>query len=433
MKSRAKDLWALVAVMTAALVNFVVFGLVHETGWKDAADYSAYAKNLILGNGYSLDGIAVSIYREPGTSFYLVPFYTMFGIETPFAIFAAQVTQALLLGLLGFIIYRMVRWYSEWWLALLAGIAVCGLPIYGYYTVEIGAEMLFTFFIGVIFFICARIMRDPEHAPWYWFFALGLASGYQSLVRFQFVLFLPFIIFCYVCYFLYIRTLPPHTIRNVVIALVIFAAIPLSFASYIYANTGVFAVTDGRQNEMLYYRAVRAELSYGEITQYLRDWLWRSVSGGVNTPFLVKNEFKALGAEYEKMATTPEAVARIRAENIATILSRPGHYLYGNVVEVIKLAYLEHDYSESWSRYFWPSLYVIMYSLFLFGMYQFFRTTGNWDVRALVVLALLFSFYNVFTLSFLSTVPRFNTPYLFLYILIGFVGVVLFRRKRGLL
>src|SRR3989344_9066568 len=104
MQSYVKDLWALVLMMALAIANFTAFGLIHDPGWKDAADYSAYAKNLILGNGYSLDGIAVSIYREPGTSFYLVPFYTMFGIETPFAIFAAQVTQALLLGLLGFII-----------------------------------------------------------------------------------------------------------------------------------------------------------------------------------------------------------------------------------------------------------------------------------------------------------------------------------------
>ena len=75
--------------------------------------------------------------------------------------------------------------------------------------------------------------------------------------------------------------------------------------------------------------------------------------------------------------------------------------------------------------------YLFIYSFFLFGLYQFFRTKNNWNVRLLIILALLFIAYNAISLSFLNIVPRFNTPYLFLYILIGFLGVVLFRRTKG--
>src|SRR3989344_791827 len=428
MQSYVKDLWALVLMMALAIANFTAFGLIHDPGWKDAADYSAYAKNLILGNGYSLDGITFSIYREPGVSLYLIPFYKVFGIESPIALLASSFTQALLLGLLGFLIYRILKQYGETWVALVAGICIASQPILGHHTNETGAETLFTVMLGVIFLICARIIRSPATTPWYWYALLGLACGYETLVRFQFVLFLPFIIFFFL---LYARPLSWTIIRNTLIALAVFAVLPLSFASYIYANTGTLAVTSGRQNDMLYYRAVRAELTYGEITRYLRDWLWRSVSGGVNTQFLTDNEFKKLGYEYEILATTSEAVARIRSENIHTLLTRPGHYLYGNLVEMVKLVYIEHDYSDTLNRYFRPLQYLFIYSFFLFGLYQFFRTKNNWNVRLLIILALLFIAYNAISLSFLNIVPRFNTPYLFLYILIGFLGVVLFRRTKG--
>ncbi|MEK7509219.1 MAG: glycosyltransferase family 39 protein [Patescibacteria group bacterium] len=428
MTSRSKDIWILVLLMALAIANFFVFGLIHDPGWKDAADYSAYAKNLSLGNGYSLDGVTFSIYREPGVSFYLLPFYKIFGIETPLALLAASFTQALLLGLLGFIIYRILKHYGETWIALVAGICIASQPILGHHTNETGAEPLFIFMLGVILLLCVRIMRSPAAAPWYWYALLGLAFGYEALVRFQFVLFPFFIAFFYL---IYARPLSWQVMRNTIIALAVFAVIPLSFASYIYANTGVFAVTSGRQNDMLYYRAVRAELSYGEITRYLRDWLWRSISGGENTQFLTDNEFKKLGYEYETLATTSEAVARIRAKNIHTILSRPGHYLYGNVVEMVKLGYIEHDYSDTLNRYFRPVQYLFIYSFFLFGLYQLIRTKGKGDVRALGILALLFIFYNIITLSFFNVVPRFNTPYLPFFILIGFLGLILFRRTHA--
>jgi 4-amino-4-deoxy-L-arabinose transferase-like glycosyltransferase len=337
--------------------------------------------------------------------------------------------EAVLLGLLGFLFYILLKRYGEV-LAIIAGATIAAHPILGDHTFDIGTETLFTFFLGVVFALCVRIMRDPE-TKWYWYALLGLAAGYQTLVRMQFVLFIPFIAFCYFVYLYFLRRnlLSWITIRNSLTTVAIAALIPISFATYIYQHTGIFAVTQGRDNEMLYYRAVRAQLSYGEITQYARDWLWRSISGGVNTQFLTDNELKKLGYEYGLKATTSEAIAQIRAENIQTILSRPGHYLYGNLVEIMKLAYIEHDYADSFPRVFRPILYGVMYVFFLFGAYHFFRTKGNWDIRSLQILSVLFIFYNTVTLSFLNVVPRFNTPYLPLFILVGFLGIVLFLRK----
>lgn len=428
-KDWAIDIWVLSLMVAIAIANFTLFGLIHDPGWKDAADYSGYAKNLLLGNGYSLDGTNFNVYREPGVSFYLIPFYITLGIETPVALFAASFAQALLLGVLGFIFYLILKRYSHAWVAIALGAIVAAQPILGDHTHAVGAEAIFTTMLGVIFILCVRIMSAPESTRWYWYALLGFACGVETLIRTQFVLFLPFIVTCCILYFLYARKLPQHAIRNAIIAMVVFAAIPLSFATYIYAHTGVFAITQGRQEEMLYYRARRAQLSYRDITQYLHDWLLRSVSGGYNSQLLTDNEFKKLGYEYGLIATTSEAVARIRAENIQTILSRPGHYLFGNVVEMIKLAYIEHDYSDTLNRYFRPVQYACIYSFFLFGLYQLVRIKASWDIKSPAILSLVFLAYNYLSLSFVSVVPRFNSPYLPFYIFIGFLGVVALLRQ----
>lgn len=427
----ARDIWVLCLTTALSIANFLVFGLIHDPGWKDAADYSAYAKNLLLGNGYSLDGIHFSLYREPGVPAYLIPIYKLLGIETPTALFAAYFIQAILLGFLGFLFYKILRKYDRTWLPIALGAFVSSQPILGDHTNAIGTEMLFTFFLGVVFYVCLNIMRDPIRTDWRWFAALGLVSGYQTLVRMQFLLFLPFITCCFLAYLRFAKIPISRTIvRNTALALLIFAVLPLSFATYAYKNTGIFAVTQGRDGEMLYYRAARAELSYGDITRYLRDWIWRSVSGGVNTQHLTDNEFKKLGYEYELKATTSEATARVRAENIQTILNRPGHYLYGNIVEVVKLFYIEHDYSDTLNRYFRPAQYLILYIFTAFGIYQLIFSKKNWDVRGVGFLSLLFIIYNAGVLSFLNVVPRFNTPYLPFFILIGFLGILILERKQ---
>jgi hypothetical protein len=218
-------------------------------------------------------------------------------------------------------------------------------------------------------------------------------------------------------------------VRNISTAFGIFVLTIGSWMLYVHANTGEFAITNGRQQEMLFYRAERSELGFGGLTLYAGDWVFRSISGGENSQLLMDNEFKALNKRYHAVATTTEAAARVQRENIAYVLAHPGEYLYGNLIEAIKLSYLEHDYSDSQNRYFRPILYALTYSFCLFGLYQLLRRKGT--IRALGVLAILMITYNFLVLTPFDVIPRYNTPFLFLYLTIGFVGVALFRRGRG--
>ena len=423
MQKQAKDLWVLVAMVGVAVLNFILFGLNHIPSWKDAASYSAYAANLALGNGYFADEAASAAWREPGYPFFVAMFYKLFGIEN---VLAVCFVQAILLGLLGFIIYKIFERAEYWRYGLVAGICVSGLPFYGFYTHEILSEFLFAFFLGVIFFICAHILAVRGSCSWYWYAFLGAACGYASLVRFQFVFFLPFII---LVFFVCTRAKPAHLWRNIAIAIITMISILSLWALYVQQNTGVFAVTEGRQSEMLYIRGERAKLSYGQLTQYLHDWIWRSISGGEGTKLLYDYEFKNLYKQYHLKATSPETTEQVKRENIAAILSHPGHFLYGSFIEAIKLVYIEHDYSDSTNRYFRAGLYVLIYGFFLFGIIQLLRFRKA-ALSGLGALALLMIAYNFLVLTMLDTIPRYNTPYLMFYIVVGFIGLILYNEHR---
>lgn len=429
-KFSVPDIWALCFTVSLGIANFVIFGLVHALGWKDAAQYSAYAVNMLLGRGYSLDGNTIDAFREPGVAVYLSFFYMVFGAESPTAVFAALFVQGIIVGILGFLMYKVVKQVAPLWLALLTGSCIAFLPILGDHANEVGTETMFTLFLGIIFYISLKIVRAIPNTQWYWYALLGLACGIETLIRFQFVLFLPFLIACFLMYAWYVKVLSAPLIRNLIVSLIIFATLPVSFATYIHAHTGVFAVSEGRQREMLFTRTDRTAVGISGQTRYLGDWLLRSISGGYNSQYLADHDYQKSHDRYVAMATTSEAIARIHARSLHIIREHPVSYLYGNFVESVKLFYIEHDYSDTWSRYFRPLQYACIYLFFLFGLYQLIWTKANWDTRSMQILALLFIFYNTATLSFLYTVPRFNTPYLPLIILIGFLGVVLYRRKK---
>ena len=117
-------------------------------------------------------------------------------------------------------------------------------------------------------------------------------------------------------------------------------------------------------------------------------------------------------------------VATIKKENIRRILDNPGHYLYGNVIELVKLVYPEHDYSDTTNRYFRVALYAMIYSFFAFGLFQLVRKRGS-DMKIFSMLALAFIVYNYLVITPFNALPRYNTPFLIFYILVGFAGVVL--------
>lgn len=414
----ARQLWIYIAMTAVSITNFFLFGLSHYRTWEDASQYNTYASNLVLGNGYSIDGTTFNAFREPGFPFFLSFIYKIFGNEN---LLAACFIQALLLGVLGFLIYKVFERYGFSRYGIGAGFFISALPFYGFYANEILSEFLFAFFVGIVFFLCARIFHARGEAQWFWFALLGAASGYTALIRFQFVFFLPFIV---ICFLLFVRPLPKNLLRNSIIAFLLFASMLLPWAFYVQTKTGKFAVTEGRQGGMIYIRAVRAELSYSELTRYVYEWVRRSVTGGEGTVFLYTYEFKNLYNQYGARAVDATSTKEVLNENIRTIVSNPGHFLYGSLIEVIKLSYIEHDYTNSMNRYFRAGVYALMYAFFLFGLWQLIRRRGQ--LRELGVLALLTLGYNFLVLTLLDTIPRYNTPYLFCYIVVGFVGLALY-------
>lgn len=423
MPLRIKDWQVYVLTVITALINFVVFGLSHYRTWSDAFEYSSHATNLLQSGLYSFDGTHFDVAREPGYPFFLTIVYKIFGNEN---LLAVGVLQALLLGVLGFIIYRTFAEYEEKKTGLTAGIVISAFPSYGYYANEILTELLFAFLMSLLFFISIRILHAKDKISTLTFFLFGVLCGYASLVRVQFLFFLPLVGLLFILF-------SKRRLESLKKSGAAFAALFLilgSWGLYVKQHTGHFALTEGRQESVLNVRAVRAQLSYSDLTRYAGAWVSRSIHGGVSTPILDNNEAKGITERYFARATTTEAVARIKSENMHTILSNPGHYIYGNVIEVMKMLYIEHDYTDSQSRYFRPVLYAFMYAFFLFGLFQIARNWKNKEMRIFAAVALLFPLYNLAILSFFDTVPRFNTPYLQFYIVIGFIGVVIWRRGR---
>jgi 4-amino-4-deoxy-L-arabinose transferase-like glycosyltransferase len=425
MSTSLKEIGVLTLTTIAALTNFIVFGLVHYRTWSDAQEYSAYAALLVQSGLYSFDGVHFDIGREPGYPFFLAFVYRMFGVEN---LLAVGFIQALLLGFLGYVVYRIFFESGYQKTGVAAGVIVSALPSYGYYANEILTELLFAFLLGVVFWVVMRIVHDGYATHWRWYALVGAVCGYATLVRVQFLFFVPFLVLCYA---IFGRPYAFGTAKKIIIGCAVFAMVVGSWGVYVQQNLGYFALTEGRQDSVIHIRAVRAELSYRELTQYAAEWILRSVSGGAPYALLDANEAKGISQKYFAMATTSEIIAQIKQRDIATILAHPGQYLYGNVIEVMKMAYLEHDYTDSQSRYFRPVVYALMYAFCLFGLFQIARNWRTRQLRAITILAILFPLYNFGILSFFDTVPRFNTPYLLFYIIIGCIGIALLSEKKS--
>lgn len=412
-------------VMVAPAIYFFI-GMPPPNIAKDAGQYNTFAVNLTEGRGYTLDGTTFSNYREPGYPLFIALLYSVFDTNN---ILAILIAQTILLGLLGFVISRIFAALGEEWLGYIAGLCVAVLPSYGHYAYSLWSELVFTFLLGVIFYVTFKIVRGVGVAGWQWYASLGFLIGYATLVRAQLLFFLPFLI---VCSMFFERFRSKESLQKTGLALVVFIITLSSWVLYVYEHTGTFAVTSKERPQVaLYLRAARAELSYGDMTQYALSWVRRSVTGGVNDEWVKKYDYKGLYKVYfGSLASTTESAAATFEWSKRTIIGNPGHYLYGNVIEVMKLLYIEHDYSDYFNRYLRAGMYLVIYSLFLFGLVELWRAPNDRDLKMLSFLALLFIVYNILVLSPFDTIPRYNVPYLFLFMIVGFVGIALFIRSR---
>ena len=420
------SLWKLAIIFIfLALLNTIIFGFTHTPSWQDASEYSSYATSISSGHGYTLDGKTTSIHREPGYPLFVALFYKIFGNENVAAVFFMQ---AILLGLVSLLCYLTFLKLDYPRIGLLAGMVVAIFPLYGYYAGELLTEMLFTFLLVLIFYCIFLLLQTVGSYEKYLLSSIiGLLCGYITLVRVQFLFFLPLTAIV----FLIVKEYR-HLFKEILLLLVIFLMILNGWVLYVYTHTGEVTLTEGRQGAVLYSRVARIELSYADQVHYLLMWLSRSIPGSdaEHDPILSRYGWTGTSQVYEKIATSPEVIAKIKAENINTIIENPGRYLFGNAVELVKLLYLEHVPSPILGPVFRATLYTALYIWFIFGVVQLIRPTKKRKLKMVQGLLLFFIVYNIATLTFLDTIPRYNIPYLVFFVLVGFVGLAIVQKEQ---
>ncbi len=401
------------------LVPFIYFSHIqYPTLIKDAADYHNYAANLVEGHGYNRSGSGFDNFREPGYPLFVAGVYEVSGVGNLTALIIAQ---SLLLGFLGILVYLLLRLHARGELALAAAVLVAGLPIYGVYTHIIGSELLFTFMVCLVFTLVIHMHEIPRGAKAW--FILGLLAGATSLVRLQFIFFLPFV---FLLAFLFARS---HIrFKHAAISIFGLCLVIGSWVVTVHTHSGSYGLTGGRPGLVLHTRAARAKLSYADNTRYAIDWLKRSLSGGEGSDFLERNDYHYLQADYERLATSTQATMEVNKADRQTILSNFGHYLYGSIIEVAKLNYIEHDYSDSLNKYIRAFAQLLVYGLFLFGLYKAYKTPKGY-AKTVSLVGLVFIVYNWLIVAPFDAIPRYNTPYLFLLLLVGFMGMATIWQK----
>ena len=402
LKLGRQHLIALLILLSPFIYFFI--GLPAPSLGSDAAGYSAYATNLIEGKGYSLDGSTFSNFREPGYPLLLAGTYALFGNENTLPI---VILQTVMLGVLGVMVALLLLRVGNLYVSAIAGFATALLPSYGLYAHQIGTELLFTFVLGLLLSVTFLLYKKNDGADWRLWATLGLLCAIGTLIRSQLFFLLPFLA---VLYFMHMRNVSPKSLGKALGAVAVFLLILGPWVGYIHLKTGNFSLTSIRPEMALYIRAARAQLSYSELTQYAKDWLKRSISGGEETQLLSDNEYHSLQAKFESAATSTDALASVRGQSIQIIRSHFGQYLYGNLIEVIKLSYIEHDYGDILNKYLRAGMYAFIYLLFFVGGWMVLLK-GNREQRMLALIGTIFIVYNFLVLTPFDTIQRYNTPF----------------------
>ncbi len=403
-----------ISLVVLAGISFAFLGYNNAPPVSDARDYYLYAQNMVQGKGYSLDGQTFSTWREPVYPLFLVFFYKLFG---PDASLPIKIGQVILVALAAFCVYLIFELSGSKRLGLFVAVTTALIPSYGYYTNLFQPEILMVFLLLSSFYLTIKILT--RRTGWFSYIFLGVEFGLMGLMRSHLILFAIIIAFIFL-----LSRKPFKKIAAFIIPVFLIAG---AWMTYVYLQTGKFQITSGRQELHLYTRAVRTNFSYREEAHYLKSWLERSISAGEKED-PVLNTYDALPLVryyYTVLIKGGKSVAEIKKENIATIIHRPGHYLFGNAVEWVKLMFIEHFYppvSPLLTRALRVSTYAIAYLLFVLGLLSMF-ISKNTKTRLLVYLGSIYVLYHWFVLSFFDTVPRFNTPYLVFYLIIGAAGI----------
>ena len=159
-----------------AVISFSSFGLTHGQGWSDlmsenqplagdAGQYNAYARNMILRGVYTMGDSGFDNFREPGYPFFLFITYKVFGF---FNFWAVRIIQLLLLALIGYFVYLVFLIYEQKRFGLFAGALSVLIPYYGYYSVELTTELMFSFLLTLSFLLLVKIIKTEKANTFYY-------------------------------------------------------------------------------------------------------------------------------------------------------------------------------------------------------------------------------------------------------------------------
>lgn len=411
-----KETNVFILVLLMASLSFVLFGLndyALPTG--DSQQYNAYAQNIALGNGYTMDPVnkIFSAYREPVYPFFVASIYFLFGINN---FLAVKIVQVILLALTAFFTFKIINIFDTSPLAKIVASLVAFMPLYSYQVNLIQSEPLIIFLIITSLFVLIDILKNNKSLKSY--IILSTIFSILILTKAHFI-FLPFII----AIIFYLKKKPlKHSATYILIVITIL----LSWMTYIYYRTGSFNIAEGRQNLHLYTRSIRATLPYRQQVSYLNSWLKDRAHGGqYEDKFLEEYGPWFLTEQYGALLNQGQSETELREESIDRIKNNLGHYLFGNIIEMGKMVFIEHLYppvSPFLTRSVRAIIYLAVYSTFIIGVVSFlFSKNNKFDI--LIWMGAVYIFYNLLILSFFDVIPRFNTPYLGLYLIVGIAGL----------
>lgn len=411
------DLAIFILMLLAASISFFLFGLNEYTVPSgDSEQYNLYAKNIALGNGYTADseGKGFSNYREPGYPLFLSLIYKTFGVEN---FKAVKIAQMILLAITAFIVFKTFQLFNFTRTGLVTGSAFALLPLYAYQANLLQSELWTIFLLISSFFLILKILGKKEGISHY--ILLGIVFALLGLTRVH-TLLMPFI-FAGIFYW---KNKPS---RHIITSMAIVAVTVLFWAIYVYSNIGTFAITKGRGELHLYTRSIRATLPYNQQIHYFVSWIKRSALHGASNEILEKYDPWPLTIQYGALISEGRTEDELREESIARIKQNLGRYLFGNPMEIAKMMFVEHLFppvSPLLNRTARVMIYLVIYLIFIIGVVSSFMFSKNKQFYALINVGLIYIAYHWIVLSFFDVIPRFNTPYLGLYLIMGIAGIV---------
>ncbi len=145
---------------------------IHNGG--DSSEYAILTQNLVESGAFTLGGNAPEMFRSPGYSLFLAPFYAI-----DHSLYLAIFVQILLVLGSAFLIYEIgKKFLPEFWAAICALFFALD-PATIFYSLSIFSDLLFTF----LSLLAVYLLFVRENRGWVAYGFAGLVLGFGALVR----------------------------------------------------------------------------------------------------------------------------------------------------------------------------------------------------------------------------------------------------------